>query len=299
MKCYFQSLQQWWDFGKAQIKQFTQQYTHNVTKELTRSLEHLEKEILESQKLAQSTGEIRHMEACSKKKAQLADLLGYRVQGALVRSRFQSIDQMDVPSKYFFSMEKKNGQKRFIYALHSEDGTLLSDATDIRRRAVIFYQNLYRSELDSGRCVESVFFDNLPKVSEEASVDLSGVLTLGELFKALQSMESGRAPGVDGLPVDFYKAFWLELEEDLLEVLRASLTEGRLPLSCRRAVITLLPKKGDLTDIKNWRPVSLLCSDYKLLSKVLATRLAGVLDQVIHPDQTYCVPGRSILIMFL
>ncbi len=183
------------------------------------------------------------MEACSKKKAQLADLLGYRVQGALVRSRFQSIDQMDVPSKYFFSMEKKNGQKRFIYALRSEDGTLLSDSTNIHRRAVLFYQNLYRSELDSGRCVESVFFDNLPKVSEEASIDLSGVLTLGELFKALQSMESGRAPGVDGHPVDFYKAFWLELEEDLLEVLSVSLTEGRLPLSCRRAVITLIPKK--------------------------------------------------------
>ncbi len=171
------------------------------------------------------------MEACSKKKAQLADLLGCRVQGALVRSRFQTIDQMDVPSKYFFSMEKKNGQKR--------DGALLSDYTDIHRRSVIFYENLYRSELDPGRCVESVFFDNLPKVSEEANVNLSGGLTVGELFKALQSMESGRAPGVDSLPVDFYKAFWLELGEDLLEVLRASLTEGRLPLSCQGADMEL------------------------------------------------------------
>ncbi len=101
-------------------------------------------------------------------------------------------------------------------------------------------------------------------------------------------MESGRAPGLDGLP--YYKAFWLELGENLLEVLSASLTEGRLLLSCQRAVITTILKKWDLIDIKNWRPVSLLCSDYKLLSKVLATRLAGVLDQVIHPDQTYCVP---------
>ncbi len=80
----------------------------------------------------------------------------------------------------------------------------------------------------------------------------------------------------------------------MLEVLNDSLARGLLPLSCRRAVLTLLPKKGDLTDIKCWRPVSLLCSDYKLLSKVLANRLAEVMDQVIHPDQTYCVPGRSI-----
>lgn len=84
------------------------------------------------------------------------------------------------------------------------------------------------------------------------------------------------------------------LSEDLLAVLNESLVDGSLPLSCRRAVITLLPKKGDLQEIKNWRPVSLLCSDFKILSKTLANRLRNVMGQVIHLDQTYCVPGRSI-----
>ncbi|KAL0153268.1 hypothetical protein M9458_051443, partial [Cirrhinus mrigala] len=78
---------------------------------------------------------------------------------------------------------------------------------------------------------------------------------------------------IDGLPVDFYKSFWSVLGEDLLAVLNESLAEGRLPLSYCRAVLTLLPKKGNMTDIKNWRPVSLLCTDYKLLSKSLANRL--------------------------
>lgn len=82
--------------------------------------------------------------------------------------------------------------------------------------------------------------------------------------------------------------------EDLLDMLNTSMARGKLPQSCRRAVLTLLPKQGDLGDIKCLRPVSLLCSDYKLLSKVLANRLAKVMDSVIHPDQTYCVLGRSI-----
>ncbi|KAJ4942903.1 hypothetical protein JOQ06_005415 [Pogonophryne albipinna] len=60
-----------------------------------------------------------------------------------------------------------------------------------------------------------------------------------------------------------------------------------------RAVITLLPKKGNLQDIKNWRPVSLLCVDYKLLSKALATRLGRAVEQVIHRDQTYCVHDQE------
>ncbi|KAI3368387.1 hypothetical protein L3Q82_008090 [Scortum barcoo] len=54
-------------------------------------------------------------------------------------------------------------------------------------------------------------------------------------------------------------------------------------------------KKGNLQDIKNWRPVSLLCVDYKLLSKALANRLREAMEQVIHRDQTYCVPGRSMV----
>ncbi|GAA6087544.1 uncharacterized protein LOC114772546 [Tachysurus ichikawai] len=56
-------------------------------------------------------------------------------------------------------------------------------------------------------------------------------------------MESGKAPGIDGLPIEFYKC----LGEDLLLVINHSLAKGRLPLSCRRAVLTLLPKKGDLS----------------------------------------------------
>ena len=97
------------------------------------------------------------------------------------------------------------------------------------------------------------------------------------------------------LPSEFYKAFWSELKEDMLEVFSESFEDSSLPQSCRRAVLTLLPKKGDLQEIKNWRPVSLLCVDYKLLSKVLSNRLKKVMDQLIHRSQTYCVPGRSMI----
>ncbi|KAJ4946631.1 hypothetical protein JOQ06_024294, partial [Pogonophryne albipinna] len=100
-------------------------------------------------------------------------------------------------------------------------------------------------------------------------------------------MQGRRAPGIDGLSVEFYKAYWDVLSHDLLDVFNESLASGPMPMTCRRAVITLLPKKGNLQDIENWRPVSLLCVDYKLLSKALATRLGRAVEQVIHRDQTY------------
>lgn len=90
----------------------------------------------------------------------------------------------------------------------------------------------------------------------------------------------------------FFKDLWSVLGNDLLEVLNGSLSGGALPLSCRRAVIALLPKKGDQREIKNGRPVSPLCADYKILSRTLALRLTKVMSLVVHPDQTYRVPNR-------
>jgi len=80
----------------------------------------------------------------------------------------------------------------------------------------------------------------------------------------------------------------------LLNVLEESIYVGKLPLSCRRAVVCRQPKTGNLQKVQNWRPVSLLCADYKIFWKVLANRVKVVVGSVVHPDQTYCVPGRSI-----
>uniref|UniRef100_A0A3Q3MAR8 Reverse transcriptase domain-containing protein n=1 Tax=Labrus bergylta TaxID=56723 RepID=A0A3Q3MAR8_9LABR len=201
---------------------------------------------------------------------------------------------MDAPSQFFFGLEKKSGQKKIFHSVRSNSGQSISDSAGIRKHAAGFYKDLYTSEfVDRPEVCES-FYTGLPQVSAENNTELEAQLSLSELYSAVMSLQNGKAPGIDGLPVDFYKVFWSVLGEDLLEVLRDSLERGRLPLSCRRAVITLLPKKGDLQDLKNWRPVSLLCTDYKILSKVLASRLRQVMGSIIHTDQTYCVPGRLI-----
>ena len=86
-------------------------------------------------------------------------------------------------------------------------------------------------------------------------------------------MGNGKAPGIDGLPVEFYKTFWDVLGIDLYSVLLQCIDDGILPHSCRRSVITLLPKDGDNGLLKNWRPVSLLCTDLKIFTKSLSLRI--------------------------
>lgn len=104
------------------------------------------------------------------------------------------------------------------------------------------------------------------------------MLTVG-----LQDIQGRRAPGVDRLLVEFYKENQDILGAHLLPVLKESLTSGSLS-PCRRADLTLLPKKGSLQYIKTWSPESLLCADYKILSKTLGSKLRRAKEQVIHWD---------------
>ncbi|KAK3566206.1 hypothetical protein QTP86_029187 [Hemibagrus guttatus] len=105
---------------------------------------------------------------------------------------------MDAPSKFFFSLEQKNGQKRFIHAVRTESGDLLSESTEIRKQTVSFYSKLYSSEWSGAQVVEDSFLVGLPKLSERAARELDRELSLEELHEALQRMENGRASGPDG-----------------------------------------------------------------------------------------------------
>ena len=107
-------------------------------------------------------------------------------------------------------------------------------------------------------------------------------------------MTSSKAPGVDGLPAEFYVRFWSLLGPDLVRVLKSCYRRGHLSMSQHSGAITLLYKKGDLLDTANWRPITLLCVDYKIAAKALSNCLLGVIGSVVSPDQTCGVPSRFI-----
>ena len=131
-KSEYSSLQQWWDVVKVQIKQLCLQYTLSVTRDMTRSMRDLEREVVELQNRADSTGDREHIEVLKLKRSALSDLLGFHAHGALVRSRFQNVAEMDAPSHFFFGLERKSGQKRLMHSLRSDSGLLLQEDADIR-----------------------------------------------------------------------------------------------------------------------------------------------------------------------
>ena len=108
-------------------------------------------------------------------------------------------------------------------------------------------------------------------------------------------MHSGKSPGNDGLTSEFYKKFWEDLKIPFYNSVKFSKTHGSLSISQRQAIIKLLEKKDkDKRYIENWRPISLLNVDTKIISKAFASRIKVVLPSIICHDQTAYIQGRFI-----
>jgi len=132
-------------------------------------------------------------------------MLGCATQGAIIRSCFQSAELMDAPSKFFFSLEKKNGQKKFIHALQSEEGDLLTNP--YRKRAVHIYKELYKSDISEEQDGILIFFLNLPQITKNANEEISKTLSLVELGNALKKWKMEKHQVLMALQLNFIKLF--------------------------------------------------------------------------------------------
>ena len=107
-------------------------------------------------------------------------------------------------------------------------------------------------------------------------------------------MKNNTSPGLDGLTVEFYKTFWTCFGEFITNIFNKSYANESLCNSHNEVVLSLIFKKGDANDIKNYRPIALSNTDYKLLAHVLAARMQMVIGNIISYDQTAYIKGRFI-----
>ena len=121
-----------------------------------------------------------------------------------------------------------------------------------------------------------------------------GLFTNEELLSALKGLQTGKSPGSDGLPAEFYLAFWNEFGDLLTLVLNECFHLGVLTDSQHESLLRLLYKRDDKRLAKNWRPISLLNTDYKIASKVITERLKRVMSSIVHTDQTCGMVARTM-----
>ncbi|WAR01916.1 YTX2-like protein, partial [Mya arenaria] len=97
--------------------------------------------------------------------------------------------------------------------------------------------------------------------------------------------DKSKSPGIDGIPAEWYQKFWYIIKHDFVELTTEILSTNKLCDTQYKGVLTLIYKNGDRGDLKNWRPLSILCVDYKIIAKALSNRIKPILSKIIHSDQ--------------
>ena len=210
------------------------------------------------------------------------------------------IEQNERSTKYFLSVEKRNANIKNITCLKNDDNKELTDKKEILDELAAFYKKLY-TENEYDDSYENQFFtNNIPKINMNEKLICDEKVNIEECTKALKNMKSNKSPGTDGLTAEFYKYSWENIKHLVLDSIIYAFENKQLSCEQRRGVLRLIPKKGkDLSNVKNWHPISLLNTDYKLLSHILADHLQKVLSSVISKDQSGYLKGRNISINIL
>ena len=158
------------------------------------------------------------------------------------------------------------------------DGVLYEDEKEVRSRVVNFYQRLYTESVSWCPSMDGLEF---ARTEEDERLELERDFPKEEVVKVLQEMKGDKAPGPDGFTMAFFQKCWCVVEIDVLAFFDHFHRSSEFEWSLNASFLSLIPKKNNVVNIKDFRPISLVGSVYKLFSKVLANRLRRVLDKLI------------------
>lgn len=290
-----------WEMIKVSVKEISQQYSRyiqrtrkNKIKENNEKLNKLQNELAETPERTELGKDIEAI------KKQLEISLLEDVRGSSIRAGIKWIEQGEKSNKFFLGLEKNRARSNIIHSLKGTDNKSIDKSEDILEEISRFYEQLYHENKCEEHIInQQVMFMNgldIPQLSSKDQEELDSPITVEEVLAALKNMKNGSAPGLDGIPTEFYKVFWNDIKASLMNCFLYSLEVGHLSVSQKSGVITLLHKGKGLNrdELKNWRPITLTNTDYKILAKTLAFRLQHVIKNIVHGNQLGFIKGRNI-----
>ena len=305
-----------WEAMKAYIRDFTRQYWWEQSRQ-RRDEEAQLGRIARQAKAAYARNPASHGALCSWRAAhaKLQDFHLERSRLAALRAGVAWQHYGEQPTFYFHHLSRERRSDTTVRELLVPQGPpqpipLTTLESQVQAGAILrdafsgdSAHGLFRLPTTDGRCQDRLLH-SLDTRLPPASIRLAegpagdGSITGDELHEALTSMARGKCAGSDGLPYEFYVRFWMELGEDFTAMVQEVFQcTSPHPLTCsqRTGLITLIYKgKGSRADHTNYRPITLLNTDCKVIAKVLANRFGAALDPVIDATQTAFLPGRWI-----
>uniref|UniRef100_A0A453R3X6 Reverse transcriptase domain-containing protein n=1 Tax=Aegilops tauschii subsp. strangulata TaxID=200361 RepID=A0A453R3X6_AEGTS len=196
----------------------------------------------------------------------------------------------DANTVYFQAIA--NGRRRRNTIPFLWDGeTLLQRPADIRAHVDGFYHDLFSAPPRWGLALAPHFWDAPQCISAADNAILTAPFSEEEVWLAIKGMNPSSAPGPDGLPVKFFQSFWPAIKQEVMALFEEFYV-GSIDLKrLNYGIITLIPKVPGASDIRQFRPITVINVIFRILAKGYANKVAPLADRITHPDQSAFIQG--------
>ena len=229
----------------------------------------------------------------------MEDLTGYKV-----RSRFQNGPESERSSIFHAAKELKNYKN--VNSGLKINGTVITDKSRIEEEIILFFNALFNGHhgldlKDTGLPFSpdwtnlDALLEGVGKISDLDKEHLVSDINKEELDFIVKSCPTMKSPGLDGLTYEFYKKVWHIIGNQFVEVLQIQLSRLRLIESNMMGATKLVPKVDCTPSVDELRPITLLNTDYKLLTKWIVLRLKPLMGDLIKSGQICNVDKKNIL----
>lgn len=194
------------------------------------------------------------------------------------------------------TVSNRNSARNFQKIVHPVSGVHCEDTAFKLNATHTFYTDLYTAKPIDVNCLDTMLSHVHKKLAPSDAQSILSEISYDDVLEGSKRCPRKSSPGLDGLP---YEILHLVIahprcREIVVAVYNEALLFARFPSSWQQACIALLPKKGDLTDLANWRPISLINTDCKVFTRLLNARIVPLASKLITVFQAGFMRNRFI-----
>ncbi|GJS09389.1 RNA-directed DNA polymerase, eukaryota, partial [Tanacetum coccineum] len=221
----------------------------------------------------------------------LNDLSNSRMMEVAQKTKIRWAIEGDENSNFFHGMLNKKRRMLNVRGV-LVDGSWIDNPPDVKDEFFKHFSTRFRNPGDKEAYIDMDF----PTVlSDKDRQRIESEVSNDEIKLAVWDCGTDKAPGPDGFTFGFYRRYWDLIKGDVINAVRYFFTHSDIPLGCNSSFITLIPKNINAKLVKEFRPISLIGSLYKIIAKILANRLVSVINDLVNEVQSAFIADRQIL----
>lgn len=287
-----------WEGLKAVLRGEIIAYASFKKKQMSQERIKLEKEMTQLEKNYKEIKSITIQKKLEEAKNKMNDYLNLEVQKDLTMLRQSNYDGGPRAAKILAYKLRKQQMQLSVERIEINN-TTLRNADDIANQFAIYYKELYNLKENEKTTKSQIlsFFQklSLPQTTETQNKSLVQAISANDVQTHISKLKMNKSPGSDGFTNEFYKEFKQEISPLLVRAFNWALNNNIWANTWNSGIITVVHKPGkNPNECASYRPISLLNTDHKILTAILAEKLAKIIPSLVKSDQTGFIQQRYL-----